>query len=608
MSTSDSASQSTSTASDLFSMDSGGGRDSDGGLVDPMHSDVAAFDALMQPGDAVQVASGDTLSTIAAEHGVTLDELLSVNTHINNPHMIFPGQQINLPSGVGAAGDQAVAAHTVRPGDTMSRIAADNNMTLGALIDANPQIRNPNLINPGEVINLSSAPSQPPAVNPNQPVSGGEQPRQVVDGEFDYNMIVGVQGNANVTPQFIAEVEAMAQRLDTKPEYLLATMSFETGGSFSPAARNSVSGATGLIQFIPPTARGLGTSTAELANMSAFGQLRFVEAYFDQYAGKLGTLEGVYSSVLSGRATPNPDDTLHNFEGNHPNYRQNAGLDFNRDGRITSGEATTAVASRMYGGVLEVQHALVDAGAVADSQRVNFADGNFGPATARAVASFQRSQGLPATGYLDDATGRALFGSAPLDSTQNVTTPDADGGLALSQTLHERATPARQTITSPVIGDFILTEGFMARGGPHSSKSATQAVFSDNPNRAEPIAAGVYNLGIDYVTTNGRIDSWFSGEVIDIIHSNTGYGNRLIMRSDQTFNLDGRDYPVYAHYAHADSFNVSEGQRIAAGQDIGDQGSTGHSTGDHVDFLTWIQLDNGARVYISPNLLTTTGQ
>src|SRR3546814_7043687 len=81
------------------------------------------------------------------------------------------------------------------------------------------------------------------------------------NGEFDYNRISGVEGNPNVTPEFINEVEAMAARLGTKPEYLMAVMSFETGGSFSPAqANNAGSGATGLIQFIDRKSTRLNSS------------------------------------------------------------------------------------------------------------------------------------------------------------------------------------------------------------------------------------------------------------------------------------------------------------------------------------------------------------
>jgi len=215
---------------------------------------------------------------------------------------------------------------------------------------------------------------------------------------------------------------------------------------------------------------------------------------------------------------------------------------------------------------------------------------------------------LEASGYLDDETGRALFNlngpQAELNVGESgVSEPSTTGSvdLGLNIPIHERSTPARQRITSPVIGDFTITEGFMARGGPHSSKSARQAIFSDNPTAAETVGAGVYNLGIDYVT-GGRIDSWFDGEVIATDFSATGYGNRLQMKSDQTFEYNGQSYPIFAHYAHADSFNVGVGDRITAGQDIGDQGSTGHSTGDHVDFLTWIEV-GGDKIFISPNLL-----
>ena len=134
-------------------------------------------------------------------------------------------------------------------------------------------------------------------------------------------------------------------------------------------------------------------------------------------------------------------------------------------------------------------------------------EGRFGPATSSAIANFQGSNGLLPTGLLDDATGRVLFGSSasqPIGSTTDTTTGTA---LQLSASIHEHSTPGRQTIRSPVIGEFILTEGFMARGGPHSSKGPALAVFSDNPATAERIGAGVYNLGIDYVTTDGRIDS-----------------------------------------------------------------------------------------------------
>lgn len=169
-------------------------------------------------------------------------------------------------------------------------------------------------------------------------------------GGFDYNRISGVEGNRNVTPEFIAQVEAMAQRLGTQPEYLMAVMSFETGGSFSPGVRNGAgSGATGLIQFMPNTASELGTSTDALARMSATDQLQYVEKYFNNRSdpGDLNTLEGVYTTVLYGSPRPDPGSTL--FSEGTAAYRMNSPLDTNRDGRITAGEATSFVRARIDG-------------------------------------------------------------------------------------------------------------------------------------------------------------------------------------------------------------------------------------------------------------------
>src|SRR5690606_34799001 len=147
---------------------------------------------------------------------------------------------------------------------------------------------------------------------------------------FDYNRIQGLQASPHVTPAFIAKVEAMAERLGTQPEYLLAVMSFESG--FSPSIRNGAgSGATGLIQFMPGTARELGTTTDALARMSAVDQLDYVERYFNNRSdpGELGTLEGVYTTVLYGSPRPDPDSTL--FSQGTAAYRMNAPLDLNRD-------------------------------------------------------------------------------------------------------------------------------------------------------------------------------------------------------------------------------------------------------------------------------------
>lgn len=48
-------------------------------------------------GGKYEVRSGDSLSAIAARHGVTLSALIAANPQIKNPNLIYPGQKIRLP-------------------------------------------------------------------------------------------------------------------------------------------------------------------------------------------------------------------------------------------------------------------------------------------------------------------------------------------------------------------------------------------------------------------------------------------------------------------------------------------------------------------------------
>lgn len=113
------------------------------------------------------VQAGDSLSAIAATCGVGYPALLAANPAITTPDFITPGQVINIPTAsspipvTGAAG-----TYTVKEGDSLSLIAFNNNVGLLALEQANPLITNPDLIIPGQVINL-------PASGVGIPVTGG---------------------------------------------------------------------------------------------------------------------------------------------------------------------------------------------------------------------------------------------------------------------------------------------------------------------------------------------------------------------------------------------------------------------------------------------------
>jgi Transglycosylase SLT domain len=151
-----------------------------------------------------------------------------------------------------------------------------------------------------------------------------------------------------LSPSFMQKVEEIETRLRMPQGSLLAVMRFETGGTFDPGVKNKAgSGATGLIQFMPKTAKGLGTSTEALAKMSAEDQLDYVEKYFQPYKGKMGTLKDAYLAVLYPKAIGKPEwYPLFRQDQQPTAYSQNAGLDRDKKGMVTVGDALAAVQRR----------------------------------------------------------------------------------------------------------------------------------------------------------------------------------------------------------------------------------------------------------------------
>ena len=59
---------------------------------------------------------------------------------------------------------------------------------------------------------------------------------------------------------------------------------------------------------MPSTAQALGTTTDELASLTAVEQLEFVEKYFEPSNGKLSSLDDVYMAILWPVAVGKPRD------------------------------------------------------------------------------------------------------------------------------------------------------------------------------------------------------------------------------------------------------------------------------------------------------------
>lgn len=109
------------------------------------------------------------------------------------------------------------------------------------------------------------------------------------------------------TAAFAQRVKAIATEIGVNPDWLQAVMFFES--RFNTKAVNPYTKATGLIQFMPATAKALGTTTDKLLAMSNVQQLEYVYKYFLPYKDKLRTLGDTYLAVFYPALIGKPNNT-----------------------------------------------------------------------------------------------------------------------------------------------------------------------------------------------------------------------------------------------------------------------------------------------------------
>ena len=161
---------------------------------------------------------------------------------------------------------------------------------------------------------------------------------------------------SKVSNEFKVRILEIAKALLMPPngvDWLMSCMAFESGRTFSSSIKNKITGATGLIQFMPATAAAMDTTTDELATMTPLRQLDYVERYFLPYKGRLNSIEDVYMAILwpaaIGQQAEFPlwvKDLKHSKA-----YIQNAGLDRNKDGLVTKQEAASKVKELLIEGL-----------------------------------------------------------------------------------------------------------------------------------------------------------------------------------------------------------------------------------------------------------------
>lgn len=153
-----------------------------------------------------------------------------------------------------------------------------------------------------------------------------------------------VPGLRRLGPQFW---EAFVRALEgvADADGVAALCSHESG--FSAAATNPKGGAVGLIQFMPSTAKLLGTTSEALRSMTELAQLPYVRAFFVR-VGRGRFLGRADVPVAAGwPAYVGKPDAFVAARVGEKAYDWNAGLDLDRDGAITLGELRAKVLGQL---------------------------------------------------------------------------------------------------------------------------------------------------------------------------------------------------------------------------------------------------------------------
>ena len=138
-------------------------------------------------------------------------------------------------------------------------------------------------------------------------------------------------------------ISVTADLLEIQPAWLENVMWIES--RLRPDAVNPVSGATGLIQFMPATAAALGTSTEALKKMSFDEQMEFVYLYLRPWKGKMKSQVDVYLAVFFPAAIDKDDNYVLQTSKLSPALiaKQNPAYDLNKDQKVTKGEVAAAI-------------------------------------------------------------------------------------------------------------------------------------------------------------------------------------------------------------------------------------------------------------------------
>lgn len=263
--------------------------------------------------------------------------------------------------------------------------------------------------------------------------------------------------------------------------------------------------------------------------------------------------------------------------------------------------------------------------------RAEPADGIFGAKTLRAVRRWERARRRASDGRVSRGEGRRIrrefvaARSRSADPTSALAVGPGASGEHVEQVQRDLASLGFEVTADGVYGDgtaaaiaeyqaffFARSTGALSAAGAarlrrrvetvppgeHVFPIAGEWTFSGKSGRYGDPRGTHIHAGQDLAADAGTpLVAVTSGTVSVRAYQAGGAGNYLVLRGD-----DGRDY-VYMHLRRPAT--PRPGARVAAGQQIGEVGSTGRSTGPHLHFEMWTAhwYDGGRSMDPLPALL-----
>lgn len=102
------------------------------------------------------VKQGDSLYALSQKYGVPLQKLIEANPQISNPNVLAVGDKVKIPTAPVSVPENSEVyyKHTVKQGDTLWKLSKAWGIPLKDMVEANPQLKNPNVLMLGEVVNI----------------------------------------------------------------------------------------------------------------------------------------------------------------------------------------------------------------------------------------------------------------------------------------------------------------------------------------------------------------------------------------------------------------------------------------------------------------------